>query len=184
MRLLLARSRLLELTESRGTGFRSDPTGKNARKDGVRFVAQLQRAGVVQRARTDRVGWGKARSGLTDSLSSFIYFVAFCEPIETPSAGGCATSMRIEKTDSRARTWEHLKDATDRGHTSQALDRAARYYLRMHGGTPAYPNGVIATLLATADERGSLTAKEIADILDVDELPVEFEQRWSVGREG
>jgi hypothetical protein len=89
--------------------------------------------------------------------------------------------MRIEKTESRARTWEHLRDATGHGHTSKALDRAARYYLRMHGGTPAHPNGVLNELLATAESRGSLTAVEIAEIVDADELPVEYDTTRSVG---
>jgi hypothetical protein len=51
----------------------------------------------------------------------------------------------------------------------------------MHGGTPAYPNGVLEELLATAESRGSLTAVEIAEIVDADELPVEYDTTRSVG---
>lgn len=91
--------------------------------------------------------------------------------------------MRIEKTEARARTWEYLKEATGKGHTSKALDAAARYYLRMHGQTNAYPRGALEELVATAEEEGSLTAPEIVEILDVDELPLAYESNWSVGDE-
>lgn len=87
----------------------------------------------------------------------------------------------IKKTDTRERRYEDLKEATGEGHTSKALDAAAKYYLRMAGGTTAVPNGRIAELLSAAEERGNLTAGEIAEILDTDELPVEAETRWSVG---
>jgi len=38
--------------------------------------------------------------------------------------GGCAT-MRMKKTDARAKKWEYLKEATGESATSKALDRAA-----------------------------------------------------------
>lgn len=79
--------------------------------------------------------------------------------------------------------WEHLKEATGKGHTSKALDQAVRYYLRMHGSTHAYPSGVIDEVLDAAEAEGSLTAQQIADILNVDELQVAYEISRSVGEE-
>ena len=49
--------------------------------------------------------------------------------------------------------------------------------------TDAYPRGVLEELVATAEEEGSLTAAEIVEILDVDELPLAYESNWSVGDE-
>lgn len=89
--------------------------------------------------------------------------------------------MRIQKTDARERKWEHLKEATGESTVSGALDTAADYYLEMRGGTPAHPTGSVPELMKRADQEGSLTASEIATILDCDELPVEHESRWSVG---
>jgi hypothetical protein len=91
------------------------------------------------------------------------------------------TNYSIKRTDSRARMWEHLERATGEGNTSTALDEAARYYLRMAGGTDAYPTGRLEELIATAEEEGSLTAAEIVDILDADELPLTYTSEWGVG---
>jgi len=91
--------------------------------------------------------------------------------------------MRIEATDARERKWENLKEATGEGHKSTALDAAADYYLKMAGGTTAVPVGAIAELMKRADEQGSVTAEEIAEVLDTEQLPVEAETSWSVGTE-
>ena len=89
--------------------------------------------------------------------------------------------MRIEKTDARADKWEYLKEATGESATSKALDRAADYYLRMRGDTTAVPKGQLAELMSTAQDRGSLTPEEIAEILDTNELPVRCEVSVSIG---
>lgn len=89
--------------------------------------------------------------------------------------------MRIKKTDTRERKWENLKEATGKGHTSQALDVAADYYLRMVGGNEAYPHGAVDDLLSKAEDEGSLTAEEIAEELDTPQLPVEYETSRQVG---
>ncbi len=81
--------------------------------------------------------------------------------------------MRIQSTDERDRLWENLREATAEGHTSQALDAAARHYVRCRGDTTAVPTGTCAELLAAArDANGGLGPEQIADILDTDELPV------------
>jgi hypothetical protein len=81
--------------------------------------------------------------------------------------------MRIKSTDERERLWDDLREATDEGHTSQALDAAARHYVRCRGDTAAVPTGTYAELLVAArDADGGLDAEQIADILDTDELPV------------
>jgi len=91
--------------------------------------------------------------------------------------------MRIKTTDDRERLWENLCEATDEQARSKALDRAARYYLRMCGGVAAYGRGDIQTLLDAAEEEGSLTASQIAAIVDERELPVSYDTHSSVGPE-
>jgi len=89
--------------------------------------------------------------------------------------------MRIQSTDERKRRWEHLQEATGESTTSGALDVAAKHYLRMAGGTTAMPTGALEELLRAAEERGSLTGEEIVEILNTEELPVEYQTEWSVG---
>jgi hypothetical protein len=89
--------------------------------------------------------------------------------------------MRIKTTEDRDRLWENLCEATGENARSKALDRAARYYLRMCGGVAAYGRGDIQTLLDEAEAQGSLTAPEIAGILNERELPVTYETESSVG---
>ena len=91
--------------------------------------------------------------------------------------------MRIEITEDRNRLWKNLCEATGENARSKALDQAARYYLRMCGGVAAYGRGNIQTLLDEAEAQGSLTASEIAAILDERELPVTYETTSSVGPE-
>jgi len=87
----------------------------------------------------------------------------------------------IKKTETRERRYEHLREATGEGHTSKALDKAAKYYIRMRGHRTAVPTGKVEELLAKAEEEGSLTVEEIADVLDTDELPVAARTEWTVG---
>jgi len=95
----------------------------------------------------------------------------------------CKTEMRIQSTDARKRRWEHLQEATGESTTAGALDVAAKEYLRLKGGTPAVPHGALGELLAAAEERGSLTGEEIAEILSTEELPLKYETEWRVGEE-
>ena len=88
--------------------------------------------------------------------------------------------MRIESTDERERRFKHLCEATGESAKSKAIDQAAKYYLRMAGGTPAVPNGKIAELLELAEDQGTVTVEEIADVLDAEELSVTAETHWSV----
>jgi len=53
----------------------------------------------------------------------------------------------------------------------------------MCGGVAAYGRGNIQTPLDEAEAQGSLTAPEIAGILDECELPVTYETESSVGPE-
>jgi len=89
--------------------------------------------------------------------------------------------MRIETTDERERLWGNLVEATDQSAKSKALDDAARYYCRMRGDVAGYGTGKIEELLEAANERGSLTASEIAAILDTRELPVQVETDVRIG---
>lgn len=91
--------------------------------------------------------------------------------------------MRIQSTDERKRRWEHLQEATGESTTSGALDVAAKEYIRLAGGTPAVPTGALEELLRAAEDRGSLTGEEIAEILSTEELPLEYETEWGVGEE-
>lgn len=83
--------------------------------------------------------------------------------------------------DRRERLYENLKEATGKGHKSKALDQAAAYYLRMHGDTIVYPTGTIDEVLNAAEAEGSLTAQQIAELLNVDELPVAYKASRSIG---
>ena len=89
--------------------------------------------------------------------------------------------MRIEATDVRERKWENLKEATGHGYKSTALDTAADYYLKMHGGTTAVPTGRLQELMERAVDQGSVTPEEIAEILDTEELPVDADVSWEIG---
>ena len=42
-------------------------------------------------------------------------------------------------------------------------------------------DGSLQKLIELAIEEESLTAPEIADILEIEELPVEYEHEWSIG---
>lgn len=75
-------------------------------------------------------------------------------------------------TDSRKRKLEDLKKSLGETTGSKALLRAAMYTIRMRGGSTAVPKGVIAELLEAAEDRGSLTGKKIAKILDTTEIGV------------
>jgi hypothetical protein len=89
--------------------------------------------------------------------------------------------MRIESTEARERRFEELKEATGESTKSKAIDQAAKYYIRMRGDTTAVPTGAIDELMQRASEQGSVTAEEIADVLDTEELHVEAETTYSVG---
>ena len=91
--------------------------------------------------------------------------------------------MRIADTDARDRRWERLKEATGEDTKSGAIDVAAKYYLEMGAVDVGRRVGSVNELMETAAKRGSLTAPEIAEILDCDELPVEAETSYHVGRE-
>jgi len=92
-----------------------------------------------------------------------------------------AESTRLRLTDRRERRLNRLEDATGENTRAGAIDAAANYYLRMAGGTAAKPTGAVEELMRTAIEQGSVTPTEIAEILDTDELPVEYTHEWSVG---
>jgi hypothetical protein len=91
--------------------------------------------------------------------------------------------MRIADTDDRERLWNNLVECSDQSTKSKAIEDAARYYLRMRGDVAGYGSGNIEQLLRAAEDRGSLTAPEIAEILDERELPVAYETSIDVGAE-
>jgi len=89
--------------------------------------------------------------------------------------------MRIADTKDRERLWEMLVECSDQQTKSKAIEDAARYYCRMRGAR-GY-NSAVEELLSAAVEEGSLTAAEIAAILDARELPVAVEQSVAIGEE-
>lgn len=97
----------------------------------------------------------------------------------------CKITMRIRLTESRARRYEALCEATNESTKSKAIDRAVGYYLRMRGNTDAYPRGALEQLLAKAEQNESLTGDEISSVLNCSELPLDYhtETVWSVGNE-
>lgn len=91
--------------------------------------------------------------------------------------------MRLRMNDKRERRFEHLMQATGEGTKSGALDEAAEYFIKMRGNNDAIPTGQVVELMQLAEERGSLTPDEIADVLDTDEIPMRASLEWSVGEE-
>ena len=89
--------------------------------------------------------------------------------------------MRIADTDDRQRLWEMLVECSDQNTKSKAIEDAARYYCRMRGAR-GY-NSAVEELLDRAVDEGSLTAAEIAAIIDARELPVAVETEVAVGDE-
>lgn len=83
--------------------------------------------------------------------------------------------------DERERRIDDLVEATGENTKSKAIDAAAKYYVRMAGDTNAVPTGAIEELMQLAIDEGSVTPAQIAETLDVDELPVNYERSWSVG---
>jgi len=91
--------------------------------------------------------------------------------------------MRLRMNNRRERRLENLQDATGENTKSKAIDTAADYFCKMAGDNFAFPTGAVEELMERADEQGSVTAEEIAEVLDTEELPVEAETNWSVGTE-
>ena len=85
--------------------------------------------------------------------------------------------------DDRERRIENLVEATGEATKSKAIDRAANYYVRMAGETAAVPDGALEELMELAIEEGSVTPDQIAKVLDVKELPIQYERTWDVGEE-
>ena len=88
--------------------------------------------------------------------------------------------MRIADTDARDRRWERLKEATGEDTKSGAIDVAAKYYLEMGAVDVGRRVGSVNELMETAAKRGSLTAPEIAEILDCDELSVDASTSYEI----
>lgn len=105
------------------------------------------------------------------------------QSLQPAGSQGGVCKMRIRDTDRRQRHWEALKDATGENTTSGAIDVAVRYYLAMHGDSAVAPTGAIEELMTRATKEGSVTAAEVAEVLDVDELPVEYTEEWGYGRD-
>ena len=85
--------------------------------------------------------------------------------------------------DSRERRMDALQEATGENTKSKAIDRATAFYIKMAGDNVAVPKGAFVEIMATAERQGSVTSEEIAKILDTEELPVEAELSWSVGKD-
>lgn len=94
-----------------------------------------------------------------------------------------ADSFRWRLSGTRDRLLEDLENCAGENTKAKALDQASRTYLRLVGGNIVEPGpGLLEELLETADERGGLSAAEIAEILSTQEIPVGFEPAsWSIG---
>lgn len=91
--------------------------------------------------------------------------------------------MSLRMTEDRERRIERLQEATGENTKAGALDVAASYYLQMGAVDAGVRVGNVEELLSAAAERGSLTAPEIAAIIDTPQLPVEADTSYSVGRD-
>lgn len=88
--------------------------------------------------------------------------------------------MRLRMTDKRERRLDALTDALNENTKSKAIDRAIGFTLQMRGNLVAHPTRKFEELIEAAEERGSLTAEEITEILDTREIPVSYETRWEI----
>ena len=96
---------------------------------------------------------------------------------------GEATTIRL--TDRRQSVYDALQEATGERSRSGAIDVAAEYYCFMAGDNRIQPaSGRVARLIRRAREEGSLTAEQIADVMDCEELPVKYDVSVSCGRDG
>jgi len=91
--------------------------------------------------------------------------------------------MRIRDTEQRERRWDALQEATRENTVAGAIDVAVAYYLIMRGDNVLAPTGAVEELMERATQEGSVTASEIAESLDCDELPVKHTETWDFGRE-
>jgi len=91
-------------------------------------------------------------------------------------------TMRIQKTDARERKWKYLKEATGESTVSGALMRP-RTTTSKCVGTRQPSRGCVPELIQRADQEGSLTAAEIVEVIDTDELPLEYRSTWTIGDE-
>lgn len=95
-----------------------------------------------------------------------------------------ADSLRLKLDhNNRKRKIKRLMEATGKGRKSEAVDIAIQYYLHMGETDVGHRVGAVNDLMEAAAERGSLTAPEIAEILDCDELPVSASTNYNVGHE-
>ena len=94
-----------------------------------------------------------------------------------------ADSFRWRLTGTRDQLLTELVDAAGQNTKAKALDDAGRADLRLVGRNMVEPGpGLLHELLEAAEERGSLDAAEIAEILSTEELPLQYEPaEWSVG---
>lgn len=92
-------------------------------------------------------------------------------------------SFRWRLTGRREQLLDDLESRTAQNTKAKALDDVIRAYLRLVGRNSVEPGrGALANLLTVAEENGGLSASEIAEILAVNELPVEYEPAtWRIG---
>lgn len=92
-------------------------------------------------------------------------------------------SLRIRLNDSRERQIDRLMDATGERTKAGAVDEAIAFYLQLAAVDHGSRVGQLDELMRTAAERGSLTAPEIAAIVDTPQVPVSADTTYSVGSE-
>lgn len=96
-----------------------------------------------------------------------------------------AESFRMRLNESRSQRLKDLVQATGESTQAKAVDAATRTYLELVGGNMVRPGqGVLDEVLEAAEERGGLSAGEIAEILSTQDLPIKYEPpTWSIGVE-
>lgn len=89
--------------------------------------------------------------------------------------------MRLNEN--RDQRLDDLVEATGEETRSKAVDAASKAFLDLVGGNMVRPGrGRLEELLSAAEERGGLSAEEIAEVLSTEDLPVRYEPAsWSVG---
>lgn len=93
-----------------------------------------------------------------------------------------AESVRyILEHNNRQRKINRLMEATGNGRKTEAIDTAIEFYLEMGAVDVNQRVGSFVDLMEAAQERGSLTAPEIAAILDSPQLPLDASTSYSIG---
>lgn len=102
-----------------------------------------------------------------------------CGGVCTPAMGNPTMSIRMNPR--RERRYDRLEESTGESNRAAALDAAALFYFSMAGGPADHQTGAVEELLELADDQGAVTLEEIVDVLDSDQLRIDYDPaEWEI----